>query len=281
LSDRPIRLLALDIDGTLLTTGREVSPVVIEAVRRALARGCHAMLLTGRSRGSTLPIASQFPEGSVLGLGTFDGARLERYPHGEILRDVRLDPETAAEVLAIMCRYGLGPALFPSEADGDIVYTLLESPPPARWQGLNSERTRTLAAEDVPAILQAGVTTLSAFAPREVAYACDEELRHAVGERASVIVTLSELYGGYFAQVAGLGATKADALRFFTEHLAIPLAETLAIGDWLNDRAMIEMAGVGVAMAEAPEEVRAAADWVTAGVREDGVARAIERFVLV
>jgi Cof subfamily protein (haloacid dehalogenase superfamily) len=275
-----IRLLALDIDGTLLTTGNVLSPAVVSAAREALDRGCRAVLLTGRSLASTTPVAAQFPDGFVVGLGTYDGARLEWYPSGEVLRDVRLEPEVAARTLEIMYRYGLGPSVFPGDANGGPVYGSLEHPPPEMWQGLNLDRMRLLDEPEMLAALAERVVTISALADHDTAFACYEELRETLGQNASVIITLSERYGGHFAQVAGPLATKAAALVCLAERLDVPLGEILAMGDWMNDRAMLELAGVGVAMAGSPDDVLAAADWVTGSVADDGAARAIERFVL-
>lgn len=277
---RRIRLVALDIDGTLLTVGNDVAPEVLEAAARALAAGSRAVLLTGRSRASSICVAEQFPEGWVVGLGSYDGARCEWLPSGELIREVRMEPEVARETVDIMCDYRMGPALFPGEERGGPVFGLQRQPPPDAWQALNLGRMRLLDEPEVAAMLAEGIVTVSALGTHEVAQACYEELAQRVGDRAAVIVTLSERYGGHFAQVAGKGATKADALRLFAERLGVPLAETLAVGDWMNDLPMIELAGVGVAMAEAPEDVRGAADWVTDGVHEHGVARALERFVL-
>jgi hydroxymethylpyrimidine pyrophosphatase-like HAD family hydrolase len=74
-------------------------------------------------------------------------------------------------------------------------------------------------------------------------------------------------------------ATKGRALQAVAEHLGIPLAATMACGDMINDQTMLEVAGIGVAMAQSPDPVRNAADFVTQP-GDAGVAEAIERFVL-
>ena len=75
-------------------------------------------------------------------------------------------------------------------------------------------------------------------------------------------------------------ANKGEAIASLTAYLGLPMAATMAIGDGLNDRSMIKMAGIGVAMANATAEVKAAADYVTTSCDEDGVAVALEKFVL-
>ena len=76
------------------------------------------------------------------------------------------------------------------------------------------------------------------------------------------------------------GVSKRLGLQTLAAHLDVTQAETMAIGDHLNDVEMLAWAGVGVAMGNAVPEVKAVADWITASQAEDGVARAIERFIL-
>jgi hydroxymethylpyrimidine pyrophosphatase-like HAD family hydrolase len=76
------------------------------------------------------------------------------------------------------------------------------------------------------------------------------------------------------------GTGKGRALARLARRLGIRRRETLAVGDWYNDTDMLAWAGIGVAMGNAPAEVQAAADWVTADCEQDGVALALERFVL-
>ncbi|MBQ3760312.1 MAG: HAD hydrolase family protein, partial [Synergistaceae bacterium] len=73
-------------------------------------------------------------------------------------------------------------------------------------------------------------------------------------------------------------ANKGGGLKFLAEYLGIPMSETLAFGDGLNDITMIEAAGIGVAMENAVDEVKAAADYVTLDCNNDGVAEGIKRF---
>jgi len=109
------------------------------------------------------------------------------------------------------------------------------------------------------------------------------------GEIAAVRAELAARLGGRATLVQSLpvqletlppGASKGDGLRRLLADLGIDPRHVLAIGDGENDLEMLQLAGIGVAMANAPASVRAAADYVTASNDEDGVALAVERFVL-
>jgi hydroxymethylpyrimidine pyrophosphatase-like HAD family hydrolase len=86
--------------------------------------------------------------------------------------------------------------------------------------------------------------------------------------------------GPFYIDLIDRSTSKGAALRHLAEHLNIPLSETIAIGNYYNDLDMITMAGVGVAVDNAPDEVKERADIVVASNNESGVAEAIERLIL-
>src|SRR5438552_3098682 len=83
-----------------------------------------------------------------------------------------------------------------------------------------------------------------------------------------------------FLEILPQGSSKGAALEFVAQHLGIPLSEIIAVGDNLNDLEMIRTAGLGVAMGNAPPELRAQAGYVTSTNDEGGLAEVIERFIL-
>ena len=100
------------------------------------------------------------------------------------------------------------------------------------------------------------------------------ELRGKFGEALYITKSLP-----MFCEIAHPGVNKGTALAFLAGHLGIPREETVAIGDGLNDLEMIQWAGLGIAMGNAPQEVKAAAGWVTGPFQEDGAAGALERIL--
>jgi HAD superfamily hydrolase (TIGR01484 family) len=83
-----------------------------------------------------------------------------------------------------------------------------------------------------------------------------------------------------FANIIRRGISKGVGVQTLAEHLSIPLSQVMGVGDGLNDEPLIRAAGLGVAMGDAPDSVKQIAQWVTATVAEEGLALAVERFIL-
>jgi len=103
----------------------------------------------------------------------------------------------------------------------------------------------------------------------------EADIRAKIGSRVSIVRSKPQ-----FLEISHLQATKAHALQAVAEHYDISQAEVMAIGDSYNDLDMIAWAGLGVAMANAPEDIRQQADYVTLSNQEGGVAAAINQWVL-
>lgn len=98
---------------------------------------------------------------------------------------------------------------------------------------------------------------------------------------ASMPNSLAARWSPYFADVVAKGCTKAVGIDRIIEHYGIALEETMAFGDGGNDIAMLQHVGVGVAMGNAMDDVKASADYVTTSVDEDGIAVALRHFGLI
>ena len=116
------------------------------------------------------------------------------------------------------------------------------------------------------------------FGPKAKIHPLVPLLKERLGESVSILQSGSEHYWGI--EIYGQGIDKAYGAKRICEHLGVAQEETMAIGDHLNDLALISWAGLGVAMQNAQPELIALADHVTTSVYEDGVARAIEQFIL-
>ena len=274
-----IRLIALDIDGTLVGDDSTVSPANRSALAAARDRGVRTALLTGRSRASSLPVVGQVDEGVIVALGSFDGALVELLPSGEVLADHRLPPDAAARSYAVMVEAGLGPEVF-TEAPDKPVLAWDQALPPQRWLGENLHRLDVVGRPELDRVLADRPITISALSPLDVAEDCARRMRDELGDSIDVKITFSPRYGGYFSQVAATRATKVEAVKTIMERLGVERPQVLAAGDWLNDVDMLRFAGVGVAMGGSVEAVLSAADWVTASVEDEGVALAVDRYVL-
>lgn len=274
-----IRLIALDIDGTLVGDDSIVSQANRSALASARDRGAPTALVTGRSRASSLPVVEQFDQGVIVALGSFDGALVELLPSAEVLADHRLPADAAMRSFGAMVGAGLGPEVFTQAADRPVV-AWIDALPPQRWLGENLHRLDVVDRAELERVLADRPITISALSPLDVAEACAERMRAELGDEIDVKITFSPRYGGYFSQVAAPRATKVEAVKTVVERLGVTSDEVLAAGDWLNDVDLLRFAGIGVAMDGSVEAVLLAADWVTASVEDDGVALAVRRYVL-
>jgi Cof subfamily protein (haloacid dehalogenase superfamily) len=269
------RMLVVDVDGTLMGRSGHVTPRVRRAVRAALDAGVLVTLATGRWFRSAQPIAAEL--GLELPIILHNGALVRDSLTGEVLHQCRLPRALAVEALATIVRFGAQPIVY--EGDG----LLLAGP---------AELDRGFAGKYL-----ATKTPVRRVADVAAALGPDDPIQLVVAEDAAVADPLiEELSQGAwrtvtsmslavpearFVEVLAPECSKANAIRHLGERFGITLAETMAIGDNFNDLDMIEAAGLGVAMANAPAGVRARADWVAPHVDDDGLADAIERFLLL
>lgn len=267
-----VRLLALDLDGTILGDDLRISVRTRTAIREAIARGVKVVLATGRMYRSALPYAESLGlSGPVI---CYQGAYVRERPGpggapGAILRHVTIPADAARDAIRWARENGLDPHV---NADDRLLMEAGAEGAP------DYERLSGIGAEFVPDLVAAidhPATKVLAVGPAGLPARLLDAGRFAFAGRAEVTVSHPE-----YLEFTAPGVHKGAALRWLAERLGIPLAETMAVGDQHNDLEMISAAGVGVAMGGAPPEVLAAARHVTASVEEDGAARAIETFVL-
>lgn len=276
LSEPTIRLVAVDVDGTLVGPHSEVAEPVREALSRARQRGCEVVICTGRSRATTVPIWEQIPASPwMIVLG---GAVVLNHLTEELLYRATLSLADVEPAVRLIRRAGLGPMAFNDgiSGSGAIVETL--SPPWPRWAELNSWRLEWVT--DLTRDLHFPPVVISAMGPPETVATLAGQLQAELKERIEVTVSVSWRYQASCVEVRPLRANKGYALRLAAEHLGIPRESVMAIGDYLNDLDMIEYAGWGVAMGDSPPELKERADAVTGTFSEHGVAQAVERWIL-
>lgn len=271
-----IKLIALDLDGTLLDSQKRVSQRNLEALKRAWGMGVLLVPVTGRP-AQGLPQAVLDLPGLRYAV-TSNGATIRDLQEDKFLLKKHLTPADCLEVLEAcgdfdmireVFREGVG---YLTRADRDI---LLD-----RYQG-------TPMLEYVLGTRRVLPGTLEEFLredPRpveELFFLTDSpERKEELRRRLSALPKLSfaDPFPRDLEVMAG-GIDKGTAFLCLLEHLGIHPAETLALGDGGSDLPLLKAAGIGVAMGNALPFVQAEADWVTASCDEDGVALALERFV--
>ncbi len=272
----PIRALFVDIDGTLTGASDTVSPGVREAIQKARAKGVEVVLCTGRARHTAEPIARQL--GPPLGYAiTSNGGIALHLDTNQILHRHLLPVPTALQIIRAIIGIGSEPYVYEEATTGDISGARVLYHPELRV-GPFATPNRYLPYADITRSLPFEPVSISAFGSPAKMRPLVDKLIAQLPPDVAVIQSGSEFYWGIEILVGGV--SKRLGLQTLAAHLGVAQAETMAIGDHLNDVEMLAWAGVGVAMGNAVAEVKAVADWVTTSQAHDGVARAIERFIL-
>ena len=271
-----IRALFLDIDGTLVGMEDRVSPGVAAALAAAQAQDCHIVLCTGRTRYRALPVVESLgkPYGYFV---TSNGSVAAHAGSGEILYRHLMPVPLALEVVRAIVAVGSEPYVFEdSDRPGIEGARVLYHPdkPVGHWADVPRYRPYARILEELPF----EPVSVSAFGPAERIRPLAEQLQARLAGAVSIVRSGSEWNWGIEIYVPGI--SKQVGIAYVAEHLGVKQEETLAIGDHLNDIEMLRWAGIGVAMGDSLPEVQAAANYVTSGYQQDGVARAIEHFVL-
>jgi hydroxymethylpyrimidine pyrophosphatase-like HAD family hydrolase len=286
LPEQKIRLVAVDVDGTLVGRDSLVAEPVREALARARGQGCEVVLCTGRSRRTTIPVWEQIAASPVMIV--FGGAVVLNHLTGEVFYRAALTPDVVEPAVHLMRAAGLGPMAFrdglplPTKEgtqgrfDGAMVER--RCPPWPKWVELNPGRMEWVA--DLTAELTFDPVVISAMGPPGQIVVLADTLRAKLGGRVGVTLSVSLRYEASCLEVRSIASDKGRALRAVAEHFGVPRKAVMAIGDYLNDLEMIEYAGLGVAMGDSPPELQARADAVTGTLAEHGVAQAVERWVL-
>jgi Cof subfamily protein (haloacid dehalogenase superfamily) len=268
-----IRLVALDLDGTLIGDDLLLRPRTVATIRAVVASGVHVALVTGRMTSSALPYARELGlQAPLVGL---QGALVREMPApgstrlGRLLLHRPLAPEVARDAIGWCRAQGLTPHVNHLErmviAAGDD-----SAEDYSRWNF-----GRVVVVPDLGAWIRRPVTKIISVAPPPRAATLLPSARAHFGGRAEVTVSHP-----MFLEFLAPGVNKALAVRFLARRLGVDLGDTLAIGDQLNDREMIAEVGTGVAMGGSPEAVRAVARIVAPPLSEDGAAQVLEEIVL-
>jgi hydroxymethylpyrimidine pyrophosphatase-like HAD family hydrolase len=125
-----------------------------------------------------------------------------------------------------------------------------------------------------------GVVMMGIMADEAPLRALRLQLQHTLGSRARVNMLINKNYQGYILEILHPCVSKWDALQRWAQQEGIATEAIMAVGDDENDLEMIRHAGLGVAMGNAAETVKAAADFITGSNAEDGLAQALYRFIL-
>lgn len=271
-----VKLIALDVDGTLLDPGEEITPRVRQAVREAIGAGCLVTLATGRRLPGAQHIAQEL--GLALPLILHGGAVVQDSATGAVIYQDPHEPETVEALVDLFLARGHQPIVYESPGFGGRLYIgdpARDNEPLRKYDAMRGPFERVADAE-----LRTKRHVLS------VATVGDDERLPALRDEAaaipgaSTLLTEWNLLSCLALEVFNRGCSKARAVAHIAEAHGITMDEVMAIGDGLNDCELLAAAGLGVAMGNACPEAAAVARVRVGRNDQDGVAEAIDRYVL-
>ncbi len=261
------KLMAIDIDDTLINDDKEVTPGVQQALEQAVAHGVVVTLATGRAYASAQAIARQ--TGLNVPIITYQGALIKNLLDEKVLYE-RFVPVDAAVKLYEYC---LEHNLHLQTYIDDKLYAREENQKLIEYCALN--RTPYYIEPDFMKMVQKPTPKMLIIDDPDYLDELIPVFRELLGD--DMHITKSK---PHFLEFMHKEGTKGHALTFLADHFGCDLKETIAVGDSWNDHEMLEAAGLGVAMGNAIEPLKAIADYVTLGNNEDGVKHVIDKFVL-
>jgi Cof subfamily protein (haloacid dehalogenase superfamily) len=271
----PIRLLAIDIDGTLLTSRFEVAQRDLAALRRAHAMGVEVILCTGRRHTFALPIAEQL--GFDVWLCSSNGA-VTRSLSGESFHRDLLPATTARDICEHMAEFrGATVLTFDKATKGAIVVERTDQMPAAvaKWMEKNAPYIEVV--KPLEAALESDPVQAMICGTVDRMRRVEEVLNRFDGaDRITVLKTEYVSRDFSLLDVLNRDCSKGHAVERWARHRGIPRAQVMAIGDNFNDVEMLEFAGVPVIMGNACQELKRDGWAVTGSNDECGVAGALE-----
>ena len=273
-STQDIKLLVLDIDGTIAGVSNRISNLVIEAVRAVQAKGIQVAIATGRMYCSALKYHAQI--GSNLPLITYQGAWIQDPVSQKIHQHLSVNKEIALKLLDYFERPELRQLLSVHFYINDQLY-VRELTEETKIYGQRSGIT-PIPVGDLRSCLNNEPTKILALC--EDTKVIDKLLDDLRLQYTPAQLYLTKSVATFFEATNPL-VNKGAAVRYMAEELlGLQRNNVMTVCDNFNDVEMLEYAGIGVAMGSAPAKVKAIANWVAPDVEQAGAAAAIEKFLL-
>jgi len=272
----PIRLLAIDIDGTLLNSQFQIPPANLQALHRAHEAGVEIILVTGRRHTFALPIALQL--GVPLWLISSNGS-VTRSLSGELFHRDLLPVATARELCSAMRQYRGNTVLtFDTETKGALVLERMDELTGSiqRWLEKNLQFIDFVVPIE-KALVGDPVQAMFCGTIERMRGALQTLAESGLDHRITVLRTEYPLRDLCIVDVLNQGCSKGHAVERWANYRGIPREQVMAIGDNYNDIEMLVFAGIPVIMGNASAELRGRG-WMVTGLHDEaGVAMAVEQ----
>ncbi len=263
------KMLAVDVDGTLLTSEDKITERTKNAIRLAEEKGIVFVISSGRPVHAVLPIIAQLGLKKDHPFISYNGAMAVKDSSGEILYQEVLSPENSLDIFRFGTEYDTTVMVW---SKGEL-FTNKMNERAHKYSAFT--KTKLNLIEDSEQFFKVGATKVLWYDDVDLINRYSEELKTKVGKGVSFYTSKP-----FYLEFVNSNISKAVALERLGEYTGIKRENIMAIGDGWNDLDMIKFAGFGVAMGNSHNEVRDSADFVTLSNDEDGVAFAIEKFIL-
>lgn len=263
-----VKLFVSDIDGTLLTAGKNVSAKNIEAVQKMVAAGIIVTIATGRMYRATLPVAKTL--GVDVPIITYNGALIKSVG-GEILYENPLQADDVVELTNFFEKNGC----YIQNYSEDNLYFPVYNDYAKFYENNQKVVGETVGWDAMRTKISRVCKMLNITSGLAETEKISELVREKFGDKISVTRSTP-----IFNEIVRPGVSKASAIKILAQKFNIDISEVMAIGDSDNDLPMLKAAGKSIAMGNAADNIKNACDYITADCAEDGFAEAVEKFVL-
>ena len=277
---KPAGIIALDLDGTLLNSRKELSRVNLQVLEKAVEKGFAIVPTTGRFYGGMPDFIKELP--FVDYAITINGAQVQNLAKNHIVYRAELPWQQAVSIMEWLDDF---PVIYDCYMENDAFMTAAQKE--KIDETIHDPHYRKMFHE-----LRKPVSELKAYIKEQAAanpmqgvqkvqfFTADPQVRLQIMDELpkrfeNLAVSSSHSQN---VEINQSHANKGEALLALADYLEVEVDKTYAMGDGLNDLSMIEAAGLGIAMENACDEIKAAAGAITASCDEDGVAKAIERY---
>ncbi len=269
--NRKYKLLALDLDGTLLDDNKRISPSTFNAIINLQKEGYVIVLASGRPTFGVQPYAAELRLAQYGGyILSYNGGKVTSCIDNAILVRNTISLDLIPRLYQITKEHGLPIISYRRESiiteEGTHEGVLQESQ-------INNDMDISVVEDFVAAVNRPPFKCAVLGDPRDIA-----KVRHAIESELGNRIGCFETAPG-FLDIVPYSVDKAKALDFLLTELGMDRSEVIAVGDSYNDVGMIQIAGLGVAMANATEAVKQCADYITKSNTEDGVAHLISKYI--
>ncbi|MFD2629797.1 Cof-type HAD-IIB family hydrolase [Oceanobacillus kapialis] len=279
-----MKLIAIDLDGTLLSSNGTISKGNIKAIKEAQKKGHVVAISSGRSLHDTKEIMRR----ATITCPIITGNGAKSLHQAEAIHNLHFTAQVLKSLMQILEESGLYYEIYTKdgvlvEEDGksqlEEEIKQLDETNPSWAEEIVEIQYQQHGLKRVPAYADINFTDKQVYKLFVMSFNKEEleDLRNQIADRTDISITTS---GRQKLEIGHPEASKGHALELIAEYFAVPMENTVAIGDNFNDLSMFKKAGMSIAMGNAEEEVKQQCTYVTGHHNEDGVAEALRKHLL-